>query len=264
MTQLPEIINDTILGWMKQKQGPLIVGICGAQGSGKSTLAQALADKLIPAGFRVAIVSLDDLYLPPEHRPVHIHPLFATRGVPGTHDVALGCAVFEALVSAKPIRLPRFDKANDRPFAKDEWPRIDAPADVVLFEGWCVGAVAQADAELAQPVNGLERDEDPNGEWRCHANAQLAGPYRALFAYLDRLIFLSAPSFEIVQDWRTEQEAALRERLKAESREGAKLMDEAQIARFIQHYERLTRHILYEMPDRADMTIRLNLMRQVL
>ena len=67
------------------------------------------------------------------------------------------------------------------------------------------------------------------------------------------LILLAAPDWETVGRWRQEQEAGLRQ-----AGEGAGVMDEAAVARFIQHYERLTRHILEEMPDRADMVLRLS------
>ena len=75
--------------------GGLVVGICGAQGSGKSTLTAVLRKLLEMRGLRVASLSLDDLYLTRGERrelAARIHPLLATRGVPGTHDVELGKA----------------------------------------------------------------------------------------------------------------------------------------------------------------------------
>jgi D-glycerate 3-kinase len=83
-------------------------------------------------------------------------------------------------------------------------------------------------------------------------NRQLAEPYQALFARLDRLVLMAAPGFDVVRGWRTEQEAKLRDRT------GGAGMSDAQVGQFIQHYERLTRWILEEMPGRADWTIRLN------
>lgn len=214
-------------------------------------------------GLSVAVLSLDDLYLPPEARPVQVHPLFATRGVPGTHDVGLGISVLDALKDGKTAALPRFDKATHRPLPRKDWPQIAAP-DLILFEGWCVGARPQNDQALDDPVNTLERDEDPQGLWRRYANQQLAGPYADLFARLDRLILLAAPGFEVVQGWRTQQEEALRRKLQAEGRDTSGLMDAAGLSRFIAHYERLTRHILEDMPRHADLTIRLGSDRDVI
>jgi D-glycerate 3-kinase len=143
-----------------------------------------------------------------------------------------------------------------------DWPRVQAPVDVVLFEGWCVGARPQPPADLARPLNALERDEDPQGVWRAHANDALAGPYQALFDRLDLFVLLQAPSFEVVLDWRREQERKLRERLAREGAGASKAMGDEAVARFIAHYERITRWILAEAPGRADIVVRLDAQRR--
>jgi D-glycerate 3-kinase len=260
VTKSLEVVVSKVRDWLKDAKKPFVLGICGAQGSGKSTLSEGLARRLEGEGLNVALLSLDDLYLAPEARPVVVSPLFATRGVPGTHDVVLGKRVFASLKAGQPTRLPRFDKANDRPLAESDWPEITAP-DVIIFEGWCVGARPQSDAELIEPVNDLERMDD--GIWRQAVNEALQGPYATLFNHIDRLILLAAPGFEIVRDWRIEQENALRQRLEAEGRTGAKVMSDEEVARFIQYYERLTRHILQTMPDYADLTLQLDSSRNM-
>jgi D-glycerate 3-kinase len=235
---------------------PFILGLCGAQGSGKSTLAAALANALTQAQVSTAILSLDDLYLGPQARAqlaLDIHPLLRTRGVPGTHDMALAARVFEALSHGAPVALPRFDKRTDAPLPPTDWPVTPPGLQLLIFEGWCVGARPQAEAALVTPVNVLEAVEDVDGRWRRHVNAQLAGPYAALFARLDMLLLLAAPDFEIVSDWRIEQE-----------RRGAQAMSDDEVRRFVQHYERLTRHILADMPAHADLVLRLGRQRQLL
>ncbi len=242
-------------------RSPLVIGICGAQGSGKSTVTEALESRFRAEGYRVASLSLDDLYLGRATRKkvaAATHPLFATRGVPGTHDVALGIATLDSLSQPKQTLLPRFDKAQDEPFPVEQWEAIDGPVDLILFEGWCVGAMPQSDAELAEPINALERERDQDRGWRDHVNALLDGVYRDLFGRLDLLMMLAAPSFDIVTSWRIEQENSLRKKLTAEGRAlPATMMDAGQIAEFVQYFERLTRQILKEMPDRADLVIRL-------
>lgn len=255
-----EPVAQAVTHWLDDARGPLILGICGAQGSGKSTLAEALVARFDAAGVRAATLSLDDLYLGRAARAElarDIHPLLATRGVPLTHDVAAGCAILDAVKAGASVRLPRFDKASDAPLPPDAW---DAPGviDLLIFEGWCVGARPQPAAELVAPVNALEREEDPEGVWRTAVNAALAGPYRALFGRMDRLVLLAAPEFAIVRRWRGEQEAALRERLRADGRDPALAMDNAALDRFVQHYERLTRAILRTMPGEADLTLHLD------
>lgn len=249
-------------------RGPgFTVGICGSQASGKSTLTAVTGRLLEARGMSVAVLSLDDLYLTRAERArlaAEVHPLFATRGVPGTHDVALGMQVLEALQGAGQVALPSFDKASDDRRPRADWPRVQAPVDVILFEGWCVGARPQPAQALAQPVNALERDEDVGGRWRTYANDALAGSYQALFGRLDLFVLLQAPSFEVVLDWRREQERKLRERLAREGAEPSNAMGDEAVARFIAHYERITRWILQDAPGRADLVVRLDAERRPL
>lgn len=241
--------------------GLFVLGICGAQGSGKSTLVAALENRLARAGIRAAALSLDDLYLTRAQRQDlarEVHPLFVTRGVPGTHDVALGLATIEALERGEAAAMPRFDKGQDDRVPQAHWPQAPLRTEVLLFEGWCLGARMQEAAALADPVNALEAQEDPRGVWRAHANAALSGDYQRLFARIDALALLAAPDWAVVARWREQQEAELR------AKGGTRAMSPAEVGRFISHYERLTRHILAEMPLRADLVVRLDEERRVL
>ena len=255
----PEPLPDALIGLARAHSGerPFVLGLCGAQGSGKSTVAAVLVRRLRDSGTPAATLSLDDLYLTLAERRAlahSVHPLFATRGVPGTHDVALGLAVLGAFDRGEAFRLPRFDKARDDRAPESQWEIVPPGLRVLVLEGWCVGARPQAPADLLPPINRLEALEDPDGTWRTHANACLAGPYQHLFARLDALAMLAAPSFDVVLRWRTEQERALGE--------GAG-MDAPALARFVQFYERLTRHILDEMPHRADLVASLAPEREI-
>ena len=261
MTGSPERVLEALDGWRSRTHGPFILGLCGSQGSGKSTLAAVLTRRLEDQGRRVAVLSLDDLYLSRARRAERArgaHPLFAVRGPPGTHDVDAGISLLDALKAGHPVRLPRFDKAEDAPAPRESWAKVDGPVDVVIFEGWCVGATPETPEALAAPVNALEAEDDPNGLWRRTVNDALAGPYAELFSRMDRLVMLVAPSFDVVRAWRTQQEHDLKRRLAAEGRTGAHVMSDADIARFIQHYERLTRHMLRDMPGRADLVLHLD------
>lgn len=259
--ELCRLLSERIRGALAARDGRLlVVGLCGAQGSGKSTLAAALPARLDRAGIAAATLSLDDLYLTRAERQdlaQRVHPLLATRGVPGTHDVALGMATLDALARGAPAALPRFDKGTDDRTPTSDWPLAPAQTQVLLLEGWCVGALPQPAAALTKPVNCLEAEEDPDGIWRASANAALAGAYHDLFARIDLLVLLAAPDWSVVAAWREEQEAELRK-----VSPGA--MTPLQVQRFIQHYERLTRWILAEMPARADLTVRLGEARAVL
>lgn len=233
---------------------PLIVGINGAQGSGKTTLCQFLEVLLLEHNQRAATVSLDDLYLSRAERmklAKSCHPMFATRGVPGTHDVALGQSVLDALCDGLPVGLPHFDKASDD--RSSEVTEILTRNDVILLEGWCIGAIPQPEAALAEPVNRLEAEEDPEGIWRREVNRRLATDYADFFGRIDTLVMLEVEGFEAVRAHRLKQER----KLAARRPDGSALMDEAALGRFLMHYERLTRWMLQEMPGRADVAIKI-------
>jgi D-glycerate 3-kinase len=245
-------------------QRPLVLGICGSQGSGKSTMALALREILGKAhGLAVATFSLDDLYLSGRQRAYlagHVHPLLRTRGVPGTHDVAQGIAVIDGLISASPHQatlIPAFDKATDEPVPAASWKAFHGRPDIVIFEGWCVGAKPQDEASLIDPINALERLSDQQGIWRRYVNEQLAGPYQALFAKIDTLLMIRAPGFEQVFAWRRLQERKLADKMRSAPASAAtsRIMSDGELAEFIMHYERLTLHILAEMPRRADIVL---------
>lgn len=237
---------------------PFVLGICGAQGSGKSTLAEALADITRANGVKTAVLSIDDLYRTKVERSTlaqTVHPLFKVRGVPGTHDVSLGLDIISALEAGRAVPLPRFDKAQDDRAPAERWDRAESDTALLILEGWCVGALPEPAAALADPVNALERDEDGDGRWRRAVNDALAGDgYQALFARIDMLVLLAAPEFEAVRDWRIEQEHGL---ALTAGIDGQGVMSDSEVERFIRFYERITRHILAEMPDRADLIIRL-------
>ena len=245
------------------RSGGIVVGICGPQASGKSTLTAVLARLLERRGLKAAAISLDDLYLTRAERQElsrRVHPLLAVRGVPGTHDVALGVEMLRALRTPGTHERPVFEKARDD--RRDRGAPFEGPADVVLFEGWCVGARAQPAEALAAPVNALEAAQDADGAWRRFVNAALAGPYQQLFGSLDLLVLLQAPSFEVVLGWRIEQERKLRERLAREGEGAGRAMSDEEVAAFIAHYERLTGWILAEMPARADVVVALDKARR--
>ena len=245
----------------RAQPGCLVVGINGAQGTGKSTLAGVIREFLDLLGLRSAALSLDDLYLPRAERlqlARTVHPLLATRGVPGTHDVALGIDLIErlrTLRSGDTVSLPRFDKARDDRAEAARWSVVSGPVDVVLFEGWCVGTPPQDEAALAQPVNALEANEDADGHWRRWVNERLAHDYARLFAPIDRLVFLHAPDFAQVFEWRRQQEA---DTARVAGSSGSRLLNDTALRRFIGHYERLTRHALAVLPQRADVVVDLD------
>lgn len=234
-----------------------LLGICGAQGSGKTTFTQQLSRYLLQNySLHVLCLSIDDFYLSHLERKnlsQTIHPLLATRGVPGTHHVSKLINYLNSLqhADAHQIKIiPRFNKATDNPFPDTQCDTISGQPDVILFEGWCVGAKPQTPVDLLQPVNELEAQEDTDRKWRTWVNQQLSTSYQTLWEQLDQLWLLQIDSFDKIFEWRLQQELEL----EAHPNQNRK-MTPVELKRFIAHYERITRHILQEMPTRAQVVI---------
>lgn len=235
--RLIQAVDDLIRRHERPGHVPLIA-IAGAQGSGKSALAAEAARALSSAA-----LSLDDAYLTKAERAdlaARVHPLFAVRGPPGTHDLDLLDRTLIGLRAAGPgdvTPLPSFDKLADDRRPEADWPVFPGRPRAILLEGWPLGATPQSPAALIRPINDLERTDDPDGVWRRAVNDGLIGPYAAVFATFDALLFLRAPGFDRVLDWRAEQEAGLTDVPVSETRR-------AELARFVQYFERITRHML--------------------
>lgn len=245
---------------------PFLVGISGAQGSGKSTLADLVAFYAEAENLNVAAFSLDDFYLSRAEREqlsIKVHPLLRTRGVPGTHDISLLTDTLDSLAclrEGQTLAIPRFDKLADDRLPESEWSRVSGTVDMVIFEGWCVGAQPQAIEELRKPINALEEREDTQAHWRNWVNQQLTNDYQKLWSRIDLLAFIRAPDFASVLGWREEQELRL-----AESSGSNKApMTRDQLQRFIQHYQRITEHNLDILPDIADVVFSLNREHQII
>ena len=246
-----------------------ILGINGSQGSGKSTLADYLCTMIADRhGIKAVSLSMDDFYLTKAERALladTTHPLLATRGVPGTHDIDLAIRTVEQLTAGEDTQIPRFDKSIDDRVTGDKVEMHRGAVGLIVIEGWCWGATAQSESELQLPINSLEKTEDSKGHWRHYINQSLAGNYQQLFAMVDQLIMLQAPSFDTVYNWRLEQESKLIEHLKSTANPAKSgLMSAQQIRRFIQYFQRITEHSLQEMPGRAQHLYQLDQQRNII
>jgi D-glycerate 3-kinase len=271
---LEQVLKDTylplaaILSQQQDATRTLLVGVNGAQGAGKSTLCDLLTIVLEQGfGKQTISLSIDDLYLTRDERQQlaqTVHPLFVTRGVPGTHDVELGLQLFtdlKSLAAEHTLKIPRFDKAVDDRLPPKQWPTVSGPVDIILFEGWCVGARPQPHTALRTPINTLEQLEDADEIWRRAVNLKLERQYTQLFNELDLLLMLQVPGMGNVLEWRSLQERKLA--AASTGKTDHQIMDRAALQRFIMHYERLTCWMLEEMPHRADLVMKLNADHQI-
>ena len=247
----------------KTKGSPAVIGISGAQGTGKTTLTR-ICKSILTDYFRlnVAAISIDDFYLTRNERrelAEEVHPLFETRGVPGTHDTGMAIDLIRSLKTLKTdqtIKLPVFDKGADDRMPENCWKIVNGDLDVIIFEGWCVGARPQRGSELIKPVNSLESQQDKKCIWRKFVNNKLKNEYKSLFSEIDFLIYLCAPGFEKVYEWRVNQEKDLSAHLSGIEKNA--LMSDSEIKLFIMYYERLTKHMINTLPSISDITVYLN------
>lgn len=239
--------------------GSRLYAVAGLQGSGKSTLAAQLVAHAAAQGLQAVAVSIDDFYLDRERRlrlARDVHPLLATRGPPGTHDVANAAETLFGLRNGYPCVLPRFDKIADDPLPVSEWAAVHG-YDLAIVEGWFLKTPPQAASELVAPVNALECDEDAEGVWRRYCNQALARDYPLVWAQIDRLLWLHGPGFDTVPEWRWQQEQALQR-----SEPDRDAMSRPQVERFVQYFERVSRQAWRTLPAIADWTVPLDAERR--
>ena len=233
-----------------RSSGVRTLGIAGSQGSGKSTIARILKGLFEQESrYQVALLSLDDYYKTREERLAmqQTHPLFAVRGVPGTHDTAAMLAAKTALLAGEKTVLPKFDKGLDDRVGTEVLP---SGTNLLILEGWCFGASPEPANRLERAVNALEADEDPLGLWRREVNRHLANEaYQSLFA-VDYFLFFKAPSIDAILDWRLQQEQTVNQ--------GPRSMSKSALQRFISHYQRITEWMLIDVPSRANVVVELN------
>ena len=249
----------------RQKGDTLFIGFSGGQGSGKTTIAEIL--KIILKKFfkrNVHVSSIDDFYKTLKEREKManaIHPLFKTRGVPGTHDINLIKNFFNFIKKKKfkKIKLPKFDKSKDNRLNKKHWFNIKKKPEIIILEGWCVGAKPQLNFSIKKPKNNLEKYEDKELIWRKYVNQKLKKEYKKLFMMIDHFIFMKIPSFKMVFKWRLLQE----KKLKKKSYLHKKIMSYNEVKRFIMFYERITLQMIKDLSKSASIIMLLKNNHQI-
>jgi D-glycerate 3-kinase len=238
---------------------PLIQGILGGQGTGKTTLGAVLRLILKQLGYHTLSVSLDDLYktYAERQRLQEQDSRLIWRGPPGTHDVEPGLQLLDQLRSsnpANPILVPRFDKsawggAGDRTI-----PEPVENVDIVLFEGWFVGArpidPAVFDAQTPEPIQSLG-----DRAFARDMNDRLKD-YLPLWERLDRLMILYPTDYRLSQQWRRQAE----QEMIATGKSG---MTDAQVNEFVEYFWKALHPELFitpltKNPNLVDLVIEIN------
>ena len=250
-----------------EKKRPYFVGLAGGQGTGKTTIS-SLIKIILTKYFKLNVfrISIDDFYKTRKERinlSKRVHPMLLTRGVPGTHDINMMLDFFKKSKSKKfkKLRLPTFNKAIDDRFSKKHWYNLKKKPDVIIFEGWCVGAKSEKNDTLKKTINSMEKTKDQKQIWRKYVNDQLKTKYRKLYSQLNCLIYLKAKDFSLLQKWRLKQERKLWIRSKKSS--NTKIMSKEDVLSFMQTYQRVTQNMFRHMPKYASIIINLNSNHQI-
>ena len=256
--------------WIAKKSNnktPYFVGLAGGQGTGKTTISSIL--KIILTKYfklKVFKISVDDFYKTRKDRNLlskRVHPMLLTRGVPGTHDINLMLNFFKKIKSKKfkSLKVPSFNKAIDDRSNKKNWQSIKERPDIIIFEGWCVGAKPLSTNSLKRSINSMEKVKDPKLVWRKYVNQQLKSKYKNLYSQLNCLIYLKAKNFSLLQKWRLKQEHKLK--LKNMKKSKNKIMNKEDIFNFMQTYQRITENMFKTMPKFASIVMHLNSYHQI-
>ena len=249
------------------KKNPYILGLAGGQGTGKTTISSIISI-ILRKYFKLNVfkISIDDFYKTRKERFLlsqKVHPSLMTRGVPGTHDINIMLDFFKRAKNKKfrKLKLPKFNKAIDDRFKKKLWYSIKKRPDVIIFEGWCVGARAEKNSTLKKAINSLEKKDDLKLIWRRFVNKELKSKYKKLYNQLNCLLFLKANNFSLLQKWRLKQEKKLW--LKNKKSSNNKIMSKKDVIKFMQTYQRVTQNMFRYAPKYASIIFNLNSNHQI-
>ena len=249
------------------KKKPYILGLAGGQGTGKTTISSIISI-ILRKYFKLNVftISIDDFYKTRKERLLlsqKIHPSLMIRGVPGTHDINIMLNFFKRVKSKKfrKLKLPKFNKAIDDRYKKKLWYSISKRPDIIIFEGWCVGARAQKNSTLKKAINSLEKIDDKKLTWRKFVNHQLKSKYKKLYSKLNCLLFLKANNFSLLQQWRLKQEKKLW--LKNKKSSNNKIMNKKDVIKFMQTYQRVTQNMFKYAPKYSSIILNLNSNHQI-
>jgi len=250
-----------------KKKRPYIVGLSGGQGSGKTTISSIISI-ILRKYFKlnVFVISIDDFYKTRKERLIlsqKVHSLLMTRGVPGTHDVNIMLDFFKRIKrkNFKSLKLPKFNKAIDDRYSNNLWYSVKKRPDIIIFEGWCVGAKAEKTNTLKKSINSLEKFKDKKLIWRRHVNKQLQSKYKQLYDQLNCLLYINSNNFSLLRKWRIKQEKKLR--LKNQRSNSHKIMSNKEVISFMQTYQRVTINMLKTLPKYASIILNLNNNHQI-
>ena len=182
-----------------------IIGLSALPGTGKTTLGKWLEAISLKLKIKIAVISIDDFYLPSDEMKLAINnnPWNVSRGFPGSHSVKL---MNEKLLSWKTkgeLNVPVFDKSLRNGLGDRSHWRTDNP-DLLIIEGWFLGV-----EPIYQDINDetIKSAKLNTHELHYRENIQKnLKEYLDVWNLIDSIWHLKPLKFEYMNMWKSNQE----------------------------------------------------------
>ena len=182
-----------------------IIGISALPGTGKTTLGNWLEAISLNLNFKIAVISIDDFYLPSDEMELAIkdNPWNVSRGFPGSHSVEL---MYEKLLNWKKngeLNVPVFDKSLRNGLGDRAHWRRDKP-DLLIIEGWFLGIEPFTNNVDSQCINSEELSlQESSYRFKIQKNLK---KYLGVWSLIDKIWHLKPLKFEYMNMWKSNQE----------------------------------------------------------
>ena len=182
-----------------------LIGISALPGTGKTTLGKWLEAISLKLNFKIAVISIDDFYLPSDQMKLAIlnNPWNVSRGFPGSHSVEL---MHEKLINWKlngQLNVPVFDKSLRNGLGDRSHWRLDNP-DLLILEGWFLG-IKPINIDL---INQSKISAELNPLEYSYSNKiqKNLKEYLDIWNLIDNIWHLKPLKFEYMNRWKSNQE----------------------------------------------------------
>ena len=182
-----------------------IIGISALPGTGKTTLGKWLEAISTKLNFKVAVISIDDFYLPADEMETAIknNPWNVSRGFPGSHSVTL---MYEKLLNWKKngeLNVPVFDKSLRNGLGDRSHWRLGNP-DILILEGWFLG-IEPFNIDIHDESENLAKFSPDESNYRFKIQKNL-NEYLDVWSLIDNIWHLKPIKFEYMNIWKSNQE----------------------------------------------------------
>ena len=182
-----------------------IIGLSALPGTGKTTLGKWLEAISLKLNFKIAVISIDDFYLPSYEMKLAINnnPWNVSRGFPGSHSVKL---MHEKLLNWKingELNVPVFDKSLRNGLGDRSHWRSDKP-DLLILEGWFLGIEPFSSDFNDKSINSAEfSPHEISYRFKIQKNLK---EYLEVWSLIDNIWHLKPLNFEYMNLWKSNQE----------------------------------------------------------